>query len=160
MVYLILPQGHDLRTELNIFHEIFDTRLSNAPYSLRQFRLRALLYSAFEHPRVLLWRPALIACLIKIRTSGMKSKGGVMNWDQIQGKWKQSAGVVKEKWGKLTDDDLTIIGGKKDQLVGKIQERYGIAREAAEKQVDEFTRAYNNPDVSRSRDERDADSDA
>jgi uncharacterized protein YjbJ (UPF0337 family) len=69
-----------------------------------------------------------------------------MNWDQIEGKWKQSAGVVKEKWGKLTDDDLTVIHGKKDQLVGKIQERYGIAREAAEKQVDEFTRAYNDSD--------------
>ena len=69
-----------------------------------------------------------------------------MNWDQIEGKWKQSAGKVKEKWGKLTDDDLTVIAGKKDQLVGKIQERYGIAREAAEKQVDEFTRAYNDPD--------------
>jgi uncharacterized protein YjbJ (UPF0337 family) len=66
-----------------------------------------------------------------------------MNWDQIQGKWKQSAGVVKQKWGKLTDDDLTVIAGKKDELVGKVQERYGIAREAAEKQVDEFTRAYN-----------------
>jgi len=83
-----------------------------------------------------------------------------MNWDQIEGKWKQSAGVVKEKWGKLTDDDLTVIAGKKDQLVGKIQERYGIAREAAEKQVDEFTRAYNQPDVSDVRDEREAEPDA
>ncbi|HSY59511.1 MAG TPA: CsbD family protein [Terriglobales bacterium] len=66
-----------------------------------------------------------------------------MNWDQIEGKWKQSAGKVKEKWGKLTDDDLTTINGKKEQLVGKIQERYGIAKEAAEKQVDEFTKGYN-----------------
>jgi uncharacterized protein YjbJ (UPF0337 family) len=66
-----------------------------------------------------------------------------MNWDQIQGKWKQSMGSVKEKWGKLTEDDLTMINGRKEQLVGKIQERYGIAKEAAEKQVDEFTRAYN-----------------
>ena len=54
-----------------------------------------------------------------------------MNWDQIQGKWKQSTGVIKEKWGKLTDDDLTVIAGKKDQLVDKIQERYGIAKDAA-----------------------------
>ena len=66
-----------------------------------------------------------------------------MNWDQIQGKWKQSTGAVKEKWGKLTDDDLTVIAGKKDQLVGKIQERYGIAKDVAEKQVDEFTKSYN-----------------
>jgi uncharacterized protein YjbJ (UPF0337 family) len=48
----------------------------------------------------------------------------------------------KEKWGKLTDDDLTLISGKKDQLVGKILERYGIAKDVAEKQVDEFTRSY------------------
>jgi uncharacterized protein YjbJ (UPF0337 family) len=71
------------------------------------------------------------------------TQGGVMNWDQIQGKWKQSTGAVKEKWGKLTDDDLTVIAGKKDQLVGKIQERYGIAKDVAEKQVDEFTNSYN-----------------
>jgi len=46
-----------------------------------------------------------------------------MNWDQIEGKWKQSVGKVKEKWGKLTDDDLTAINGQRDQLIGKIQER-------------------------------------
>ena len=65
-----------------------------------------------------------------------------MNWDQIEGKWKQSVGKVKEKWGKLTDDDLTAINGQRDQLIGKIQERYGIAKDVAQKQVDEFTRAY------------------
>ena len=65
-----------------------------------------------------------------------------MNWDRIEGKWKQSAGAVKEKWGKLTDDDLTVIAGKRDQLVGKIQERYGIAKDVAEKQVEEFNHSY------------------
>ena len=65
-----------------------------------------------------------------------------MNWDEIEGKWKQSMGKVKEKWGKLTDNDLTAINGKKEQLVGKIRERYGIAKEAAEKQLDEFTGSY------------------
>ena len=65
-----------------------------------------------------------------------------MNWDQIEGKWKQAAGGIKQKWGKLTDDDLTVISGKKDVLVGKIQERYGLAKEEAQKQVDEFTRTY------------------
>jgi uncharacterized protein YjbJ (UPF0337 family) len=65
-----------------------------------------------------------------------------MNWEQIEGKWKQSMGGIKVKWGKLSDDELTTINGKKEQLVGKIQERYGIAKEAAEKQVDEFTRTY------------------
>lgn len=65
-----------------------------------------------------------------------------MNWDQVEGKWKRAAGKIKEKWGKLTDDDLQMIRGKRDQLVGKIQERYGIAKNEAERQVDEFSRAY------------------
>jgi uncharacterized protein YjbJ (UPF0337 family) len=61
-----------------------------------------------------------------------------MNSDQLQGKWKQVKGSVKERWGKLTDDDINVIDGKHDQLIGKIQERYGIAKEAAQKQVDEW----------------------
>jgi uncharacterized protein YjbJ (UPF0337 family) len=61
-----------------------------------------------------------------------------MNSDQLQGKWKQIKGSVKERWGKLTDDDIEVINGKHYQLVGKIQERYGIARDAAQKQVDEW----------------------
>jgi len=65
-----------------------------------------------------------------------------MNWDQIEGKWKQALGKIKEKWAKLTDDDLQMIRGKRDQLVGKIQERYGIAKDEAERQVDEFSHAY------------------
>lgn len=61
-----------------------------------------------------------------------------MNSDQLKGKWKQLQGSVKERWGKLTDDDLQTIAGQRDQLIGRIQERYGIAREAAEKQVEEW----------------------
>ena len=64
-----------------------------------------------------------------------------MNSDQMKGKWKQMKGSVKERWGKLTDDDLDIIDGQQDQLIGTIQERYGIAREAAQKQVDEWNAA-------------------
>ncbi len=58
-----------------------------------------------------------------------------MNWEQIQGNWKQATGKAKEQWGKLTDDDFDIIAGRRDQLAGKIQERYGIVKEEAEKQV-------------------------
>ena len=58
-----------------------------------------------------------------------------MNWEQIQGNWKQVTGKAKEQWGKLTDDDMDVIGGKRDQLAGKIQQRYGVAKEEAEKQV-------------------------
>ena len=61
-----------------------------------------------------------------------------MNSDQLKGMWKQVKGSVKERWGKLTDDDLEVIDGKQDQLIGKIQERYGVAREAAQKQVEEW----------------------
>jgi uncharacterized protein YjbJ (UPF0337 family) len=63
-----------------------------------------------------------------------------MNWDQIKGDWKQVTGKVKEKWGKLTDDDLTTIAGKREQLAGLIQQRYGYAKEQAEKELDEFSR--------------------
>jgi uncharacterized protein YjbJ (UPF0337 family) len=63
-----------------------------------------------------------------------------MNSDQWQGKWKQVKGSIKERWGKLTDDDLDVIAGQRDQLAGRIQERYGIAKEAARKQVDEWMR--------------------
>ena len=61
-----------------------------------------------------------------------------MNWDQIAGNWKQIKGVVREKWGKLTDDDMDVIAGKRDILLGKIQERHGIAREEAEKQLKDW----------------------
>ena len=61
-----------------------------------------------------------------------------MNWNQIEGNWKQFKGQVKETWGKLTDDDLEIIGGKKDKLIGKLQEIYGIAQNEAEVQLQKF----------------------
>jgi uncharacterized protein YjbJ (UPF0337 family) len=64
-----------------------------------------------------------------------------MNSDQFEGKWKQLKGSVKQRWAKLTDDDLTALSGKKDELVGKIQERYGITREQAETEADEWARA-------------------
>jgi uncharacterized protein YjbJ (UPF0337 family) len=69
-----------------------------------------------------------------------------MNWDQVEGKWKQYSGKAKEKWGKLTDDDLEVIRGRRDQLIGKIQERYGLAKQEAEKQVDEFAQSCRSED--------------
>jgi uncharacterized protein YjbJ (UPF0337 family) len=64
-----------------------------------------------------------------------------MNWEQIKGNWNQAKGKVKEKWGDLTDDDLAKIEGQRDQLVGRIQERYGLAKEQAERQVSEWERS-------------------
>jgi uncharacterized protein YjbJ (UPF0337 family) len=63
------------------------------------------------------------------------TQGEDMNWDRIQGNWKQAKGKVKEQWGKLTDDDLDRIAGKRDQLLGKIQNSYGIGKDEAEKQL-------------------------
>jgi uncharacterized protein YjbJ (UPF0337 family) len=65
-------------------------------------------------------------------------KGVAMNWDEIAGKWKEVSGQAREKWGKLTDDDWQLVKGKKEQLVGRIQQRYGIAKAEAEKQADEW----------------------
>ena len=64
-----------------------------------------------------------------------------MNWDRVEGNWKQLKGKAREKWGKLTDNDLEAIGGKKDQLIGRIQERYGISKDEAQKQADEWVKA-------------------
>lgn len=68
-----------------------------------------------------------------------------MNWDQIQGNWKEFSGKVREKWGKFTDNDIEQIAGKRDQLVGFVQKQYGIAKDAAEKEVSEFERSLKEP---------------
>src|SRR5262249_693036 len=59
-----------------------------------------------------------------------------MDWNRLEGNWKQFRGSVKEKWGRLTDDDLDVINGRQEQLGGKIQERYGLAKDQAKKDVD------------------------
>src|SRR5215510_10107774 len=61
-----------------------------------------------------------------------------MDWDRVEGNWKQIKGRVKEKWGNLTDDDLDKIAGRRDQLEGKIQERYGLAKDQVRKDVDDW----------------------
>ncbi len=65
-----------------------------------------------------------------------------MNWDIIEGNWKQFKGQVKEKWSRLTDDNLDIIAGKRDQLAGKVQEAYGITKDQAEVQVKAFEETH------------------
>ena len=61
-----------------------------------------------------------------------------MNWDRIQGNWLEFKGKAKQQWGKLTDDDLDVVDGKRDELAGKIQNRYGIAKDEAERQIDDW----------------------
>jgi uncharacterized protein YjbJ (UPF0337 family) len=64
-----------------------------------------------------------------------------MNWDQFEGKWNQLKGSAKQKWGKFTDDDLEYISGHRDILIGKLQERYGYAKEEAQKKADEWCKS-------------------
>jgi uncharacterized protein YjbJ (UPF0337 family) len=61
-----------------------------------------------------------------------------MDWNRVEGNWKQFTGKVKEQWGKLTDDDLTEIDGRREQLEGKIQQRYGYAKDQTKKEVDDW----------------------
>jgi len=78
--------------------------------------------------------------MMVIRKSSMEL---VMDWNRVQGNWKQVAGKVKAKWGKLTDDDLTTINGRREQLEGKIQERYGLAKDQARKEIDDWFASQN-----------------
>jgi uncharacterized protein YjbJ (UPF0337 family) len=61
-----------------------------------------------------------------------------MNWDRIEGNWKQFKGQAQQRWGELTNDDLDVIEGKRQELIGRVQNRYGIARDEAERQVDDW----------------------
>jgi uncharacterized protein YjbJ (UPF0337 family)/ElaB/YqjD/DUF883 family membrane-anchored ribosome-binding protein len=64
-----------------------------------------------------------------------------MDWNRVEGDWKRMKGKVKEQWGRLTDDDLTTIGGRREQLEGKIQERYGYAKDQVRREIDDWYRA-------------------
>lgn len=61
-----------------------------------------------------------------------------MNWDYIKGNWKEFKGKARQQWGRLTDDELDIIDGKREELIGKIQQKYGIAKDEAEREVSDF----------------------
>jgi uncharacterized protein YjbJ (UPF0337 family) len=73
----------------------------------------------------------------------MSQKGNTtMNWDRLEGQWEQAKGALKTKWAKLTDDDLGLAAGKRDKLVGKLQERYGLLKDDAERQIDEWIASF------------------
>ncbi len=66
-----------------------------------------------------------------------------MNWDQVEGKWKEFSGQVKQKWAKLTDDDLKQVSGKKDELSGRLQKHYGYSKDQAEREINDFAQTIN-----------------
>jgi len=78
-----------------------------------------------------------------VNVSAINHVEQIMDWNRIEGNWKQAKGKVREKWGQLTDDDLAQINGKRDQLEGKIQQRYGLARDMVRKDVDDWLNTIN-----------------
>jgi uncharacterized protein YjbJ (UPF0337 family) len=75
-----------------------------------------------------------------------------MNKDTFEGNWKQFSGKLKQQWGKLTDDDIALINGKREELAGRLQERYGLAKDAAERQIADFEKRFateESPSISR-----------
>jgi uncharacterized protein YjbJ (UPF0337 family) len=73
----------------------------------------------------------------------MRDSGGPMDWDRIQGNWKQFVGIIKEQWGKRNDDDLAAINGRRDRLEGRIQERYSYAKDKTRAAVDDWLHSLN-----------------
>jgi len=76
-------------------------------------------------------------------TPGKQCRRDAMNWDRVEGNWKEFKGKVQQKWGKLTNDDLDVIEGKRTQLSGRLQQRYGVARDEAERQIETWLKSVN-----------------
>ena len=77
-----------------------------------------------------------------VRAAALPKKEEVsVNWDRIEGNWKQFRGEIRQRWAKLTDDDVNLVRGKRTELVGRIQERYGVAKDRAEEQIDEWLKS-------------------
>jgi uncharacterized protein YjbJ (UPF0337 family) len=80
----------------------------------------------------------MVQAMRRWRTVLWRKKEIAMDWDRIAGNWKQFTGKAKEQWGKLTDDDLMKINGQREQLEGRIQERYGYSKDQVRKEVDDW----------------------
>jgi len=65
-----------------------------------------------------------------------------MNWDRVEGQWKQFTGNVQAQWGKLTNDDMDVVEGNREKLAGRIQERYGVEKDEAERQIDDWLKRH------------------
>lgn len=93
-----------------------------------------------KHPILIPAMAALALLAAPVAIPQARAADLLPNWEQVEGNWNQFAGKVKQKWGKLTDDDLTVINGQRQELIGKVQERYCIAKAEAEKQVRDWER--------------------
>jgi uncharacterized protein YjbJ (UPF0337 family) len=118
---------------------------SSEPRWLDDKRSSDLVPSGGRDPRIVaagLWRPPLEQNS-QAHRSRFERKEAAMDWNRVEGNWKQVKGTVKQQWGKLTDDDLTQINGSQEKLEGIIQERYGIARDETRKQIDSWYKNQN-----------------
>jgi uncharacterized protein YjbJ (UPF0337 family) len=111
----------------------------------RSVLLRSQIYAVFVLARVLLQCPTSQRAAERgshitsvVRRGAPHGRRSTMNWDQISGQWTQVKGSLREKWGKLTDDDLELVAGNRDKLIGKLQERYGFEKDRALESVDKF----------------------
>jgi uncharacterized protein YjbJ (UPF0337 family) len=89
------------------------------------------------------WFTGVLTARFAIRDGDTHRQEQMMNWDRVEGNWKQFKGQVQQKWGKLTDDDLDVIEGKRTELAGRLQERYGYAKDEAEKNIDSWLKNVN-----------------
>ena len=104
---------------------------------------KTLALTAFAAALAIAAPPAIVNAQTSTpQTSTASQSDTSKTWEKIKGNWNQAKGKVKEQWGKLTDDDLTVIEGRRDQLVGRLQARYGITREQAEGQVTDWEVRY------------------
>jgi uncharacterized protein YjbJ (UPF0337 family) len=92
-------------------------------------------------PRLRGTKPSIAVLSRQFSQKSKRSK--TMNWDRVEGNWKQFKGKAQQKWGKLTDDDLDVIEGKRTELSGKLQARYGYAKDEAEKNIDTWLNSVN-----------------
>jgi len=86
-----------------------------------------------------------VAPAMTLTTTAAHAQDGkvIPSWDRVKGNWNKYAGQVRQQWGKLTDDDITVINGQRQELVGRLQIRYGLAKEEAEKQVEQWEKTVN-----------------
>jgi uncharacterized protein YjbJ (UPF0337 family) len=95
-----------------------------------------------NQPRATLSRNRPARCNVApCEGSSRHSEATTMDWNRIQGNWKQAQGQIKEKWGKLTDDDLATINGQREQLEGILQKRYGVAKDMAREDIDTWLKS-------------------
>jgi uncharacterized protein YjbJ (UPF0337 family) len=97
-------------------------------YRVRLAKSPAVFRNSINNKAVLVWHSEC----------SVQSGETIMNWDRVEGNWKEFKGKAKQQWGKLTDDDMTRLSGKKDELSGKIQERYGYSKDQADRELDEW----------------------